>query len=497
MTNPCGYCDEIENALVKATDEMDTFTARQRLTNAGLGDIIKKLDNKQTITDAEFNQLWEPANREYGIKVMESAGRNMVEEITEKAIKSGDELEILKTKNEITNELKQCIIKGTCEKGFNVKAALIGIGAIATAATLMNLDTSKFDKNMSINDTKQELIKQIYGNNATTGNINQTSFLVDKYTGNGTKPINATTLQEINRKLNTTTTYIFDPVANQYIEATLIKTPYEKIEREMVRVPFDMLGRILYFGQEVPIGIKHPYETLANSGLFLKYGDEGAIPRAQGTAIDPLEYMCQQFAMDGVEEIRKAGDNAHVVGLYGRYTQSGKDKFHAMIAIEDPTREYLYTIDPSAGFLSDVPKNIDYMTELKEKISNPLNYTPIIISRIPKTIISMPEYTLVDPSSGGLVKETNNNLVGQLIGKGKRQYEIIQVSIIGDNPIVKTTSVPPPAYTAIIPVGDSNVISQTKHTPQILALEKEDPRWGYNIWDVTGTNATLRKNVPD
>lgn len=378
MANPCGYCDEIETALMDATKGMDTFAARMKLTEAGLGDIVKKLDNKQPITDAEFNKLWEnPATRSDGIRVMENAGKDLVKKIADDAIKNGDELTMMKVSDEIKKTAEICVRKEVCPIATGTA---IGLGAIATVGTLGVASGVLWDY-----DEKQD------------------AFIRKTMVG---KP----------------------PDKEPWERFADYTTVENKWTWEQTVLPTSVADAYKAYIDEGYLA-------------YRKYS-LGAIPGYQGRGADISEWICQNFAIsaaDYINSLRNPDGSqkyfAQVVNIIGRYDDptigepGAKGQIlHAAIVLIDKTKPYAYVIDP----MNKLPSNqLDTPEKILDHIMNPLVWEPSVTLRTtpePKLSIKY-EKTLVEPQysdySGTIqVGESLSELVGTKMSLGDAAYTI-------------------------------------------------------------------------
>jgi len=132
MVSACKYCDDIDNIARTLKQDIASKAARKRLA-AREPTLVKKIDSGEKLTDNELDVLWKEENRSDAIDVMYGKKRDLIDNITERAIKSGDEAKISKVNDEIKKTTEICVRKGEC--GTDIGLA-IGLGAIATVGIL-------------------------------------------------------------------------------------------------------------------------------------------------------------------------------------------------------------------------------------------------------------------------------------------------------------------------------------------------------------------------
>lgn len=250
------------------------------------------------------------------------------------------------------------------------------------------------------------------------------------------------------------TPWIYNDADKKWYEATKVAEQKQYVPGPL-GTKMEVAPAKLAFGG-IPDSVANAYKILSDSKIvdFGKSYTFGNIPGIQGTKQDPIEKVCSQYAIMGVNEINKKGGKAVGIAAKIRITETGKPAAHAMIGILGE-KEDLYVVNP--GLNTDDPKS----------------YVPIN-----NTAIKLKEMTLVDPISGK-VFITSSDIVGTKgYANDGAEYVIESATIVYD-PIEKDGILISASdqYSASAPPGDKNVSS-------------------IDYWGVTG-NATVepRKDV--
>jgi hypothetical protein len=268
-------------------------------------------------------------------------------------------------------------------------------------------------------------------------------------------------------------TWKYDPKADTYNSMTLAKTPEEQPELD----PENGL----------PVGVSEAYKELVKSGISGKKYTFGNIEGIQGSKVDPTEYICQNYAIDAVNYLNDKGYDVSLVNLYGTKLENGDAIWHSIIAINDKSRNYIYTIDP-LGTLTHSTGDL-LSDQLVTKLKDPGNYTPISISRLPTLVASESEKTFVEPQDN-FAKNLDNNIVGNSMYIGDAIYTIDHIEII-KNPIQGESYMPDVKTSGIEPIGDMELSQIDLSSPMAQKQIEIDDRMAYNAWSVTGTDSKV------
>lgn len=245
------------------------------------------------------------------------------------------------------------------------------------------------------------------------------------------------------------------------------------------------------YGTGMPSRVADAYAYLMKTDIPTREYTEGKTKNIQGREHDPTEYMCQNFTIDAVNELIKAGYNAVALSIIGTRSD-GYEIHHAIIGIEDESKKTIYTIDPTSGVKMLPGKSMT--NALIKSITDPKNYSPldwVETGRQPVLTTTEKTYKIIDPEKGIISPETTSSeLAGKtMIAEDGIPYTIDHVEILG---IPKTTQDVQFGWIRTLPQTSEGYISQSTEE-RMEKLVKEGYEQG-NIVDEQARISTLEKD---